>query len=248
MPGRPHFVRPAFHLRTEVCPGNPSGEMTMRKRKRDKKIAEKLFPIGYRPIGSALYILDSPNDDVQNILVFSMSMKGASVIFCEFSFRNVMAEEFGLSCIQKYGDEMYKYLEKRDGLFLHLRISLGVMADWQPRGGLYAGDEEIDESLEIISGDISKIVVPIASKIKTIEELNWLLLSNGDLAPWFRTNAAIRAANSIFLMTGMGCDKIKIREEISPYFRFIERSRLKIDPIDYVDTVIEEAESFMSLR
>lgn len=219
----------------------------MRTREIDKKIAARIASIGYDKIGSLLYKLESPSEDVQNIIMFSISKKAYRVIFCGFSFRNNEAEEFGLFCIKKYGNEMYRYLEKRGGIFVHLRISLGMMAGWQSGGGLYVGDEEIEGSIERIYNDISTIVLPVAGHIRTKEELLRLLLSDDDLAPWFRTNAAIRAANSIFLMVRLGYNGNRICEEISPYFSFMERSKLKISVVDYVNVVIEEAVSFRLL-
>lgn len=159
----------------------------------------------------------------------------------EFGFRNSLAQDYGVRCINKYrGFLQFKLQDPRVDCLM--RFPLGLLAGRSPvHWSIYISELSITGVADKLSSDIQEYLMPMVRDVTNIESLLEILLEDSDPIAWFRTSGGIRAAKIAYLAHRLGMGPEQIRALLIPHQKSIKSDLGRaIEPKIYIEKVIAD--------
>lgn len=202
-------------------------------------VARAFAAIGYSKVTKGIFRADWGTDDVEHYLRATIYGVPPEFLAVDFGFRNRRAQAFSIGVIRKLGGTMYASLKYDENFDCSMTFSLGKIAGWVPRSSLKISMLSSSELAHRLQADIVHKLYPFIRPISSTQNLYEFLLKDGEPCPWIRSNAAIRAAQVIFLGIQLGVPVGNIRQTLSGYERPIGGALPKsVSPKMFIEDVL----------
>ena len=157
----------------------------------------------------------------------------------DFGIRYRPAEDFAIDCIRKFGGPTYGTLRDDPNSDCKMRFPLGKLADWGARWSLSQRSLSSEQVRDRLCADVGKYLVPIVLRVSNLPAFLEVLERNDEDTSWVHVNGAIRAAQIIYLSSGIGTSQWDILDRLRPFKGRIGANLQKHEDTDrFLDDVI----------
>lgn len=211
---------------------------------KESVITNAVAELKYERIKRFTYRAIWSTSDVEHLLFFSLWGTPKNFLAADFGVRNKSAEAFGTECVHAFGGPIYQLMKNDEETDCFMKFSLGKLARWEPRSSLKVREVSGTELTDKIKTDVHYRLVPLISRITSLDDLLSLLLKDAEPFSWMYVNSAIRVAQIVYLSRVLGMDLGEIRVSLRPFGRELVSSIPKgADPASYIDRVLEHVEA-----
>jgi hypothetical protein len=210
----------------------------------EASLTHALADIGYRRLKRRTYRADW-STEVEHFIYLQLYGTPADFLAASFGIKTKESERFAIQSMQTYGSEVDRLGRHDERSDCYMRGSLGQLASWGMRSSLTVSSMSGPALAAKIKHDIEALLFPVIRGITSLDLLLRFWLADAEPCPWYRCNAAMRAAMIVNVARRVGVAPAEIRKLLEPHLRQIGRPHLhkalEPDPGSYVDKVIRDA-------
>jgi hypothetical protein len=155
-----------------------------------------LEKLGYARTRAWVFRLDQNAKEVEHFLYFTLRQE-KNLIAAHFGFRLPDVEPLAITAFSYFARAdfpLHKMLEPDN---CSMRYSFGRFHSML-RPGYWNLSNEVDWTAPIVA-DLNQYLLPFVSRLPARQDMFEVLVANDEPCPWFAANAAIRAAQILFL-------------------------------------------------
>jgi hypothetical protein len=209
----------------------------------EPEIINELSAIGYERLKRHVYKARWGTEEVEHYLYVLPWGKPRRYLEVMFGIRNLVAEQFALDCIRRFGGPRAVNSRSDKDPTCGMMFSLGSFAGWEPRWSL---DLEAFSPLELanrLRSDVETYLFPIVREITSSAKLLTFLLNDTSQCPWFRSSGIFRSAQIVWIAKAHGMPDNDIASLLTPYLQYIPSGRPKgWDASAYIADVMTHAD------
>jgi hypothetical protein len=204
------------------------------------ELATGLEPIGFVKVDKILFRAARGERTIEHFIELNLFGSPVNNVACDYGLRSLLALEFALSSLKLYGGEVYNRLGWKLPVF-NVRCQVGRSCNWSPRSSLRISDYGIKALVEKAVTDIGAVITPGAGGVVSLESYCDTLIADGGLFPWITCNAAMRAAEYIFVSRQLGKPEQAVASALQRYTEIDIKSGLDrgVDPNEFIRQTIE---------
>lgn len=188
-----------------------------------KTLEEAVAELGFRRKSKLLYTLQCDEPGVEKYLEFRITGGAFPAILCDFGLGNAEALGFAVECLKAYGGAVYTNFQWPVPDY-NVHCQIGRFCRWGILQSLDTGEMGLECAVETIVAALTNEILPRANTITDLPKLCSLFISDHDWMPWLTCNGAMRAAECVYLMRGLGHTQAEILQSLEHYIlRYIKR-------------------------
>jgi hypothetical protein len=155
--------------------------------------------LGYSRVEKLVYRQSRSESEVEHYVYFSFWGSPKQYFTAHYDFFDIAADSFAVKEIKKLAGLAYDSIKFASVAHGSPEYPLGRLAKWEPRDSIYLPSVSVDVLKETITDAIEHKLLPLAQSIQTTQELFNRLIEDSEPMRWYFSNAAIRAAQIVFL-------------------------------------------------